>query len=85
MLGHALHLFLIFIPLIIPSEESWEAPWGRDTHRLALVLGSLDFLYCFYVYDADGFAQDITWLDSLFLLMLIALSLYSVYFSLVCS
>ncbi len=41
MLGHALAFVLsfpCFIPLIIPSEESWMAPWGRDIHRLALVL-----------------------------------------------
>lgn len=48
--------FLIYA-LVIPSEESWQAPWGRDIHRLALVFLFFGFLD-FYMY---GIAQDLTW------------------------
>jgi hypothetical protein len=74
--------FMIFT-LIIPSEESGQAPWGRVIHRLALVFRFFSSSSCFLLHCptctiADGFAQDITWLASLsFLLMLSIPSLYA--------
>lgn len=64
--------FLIYA-LVIPSEESWQAPWGRDIHRLALVFLFLVSL----IFTCMGLHRTSHGGFLVFLLMLITPSLYS--------